>query len=149
MIKRTAGERMRDVTNKRDFDPQWIAIGAAFGLISGMMGAGGIHFFESRLTLESLDILYIGVKYQMYHALALLVLGTLSNNSDDVLLNLSGWLFTTGIILFSGSLYMLSFTGYHLLGAITPFGGLALFAGWTCLMFFAIRQRHPYKKHVS
>ncbi len=80
-----------------------------------------------------------GVRYQMYHALALLVVAvSMTRVPAGSLLNVAGWLFVAGTLLFSGSLYLLCFTEKRWLGAITPFGGLAFIAGWVCLALAAL-----------
>ena len=85
-----------------------------------------------------LAVFETGVRYQMYHALALLGTAVLMERAPSRLLAASGWLFITGMVLFSGSLYALALTGMTILGAITPLGGLAFLAGWACLAFAAI-----------
>jgi uncharacterized membrane protein YgdD (TMEM256/DUF423 family) len=81
----------------------------------------------------------VGVRYQMYHAFALLVVGWAQTRWPGAVLTASGWLFVIGTVLFSGSLYALTFSGLRWLGAITPLGGLALIAGWVCLSWAAWR----------
>ena len=87
----------------------------------------------------SLEIFETGARYQMYHALALLVVALLLSRaqSPSVTLVASGWLFIIGVAIFSGSLYALSLTGVKILGAITPLGGAAFIAGWGALAFAA------------
>jgi uncharacterized membrane protein YgdD (TMEM256/DUF423 family) len=75
----------------------------------------------------------VGVRYQMYHAIALLAVGLAHKSGASPLLAASGWLFVIGIVIFSGSLYVLSLSGIRWFGAITPFGGIAFLAGWACL----------------
>ena len=80
-----------------------------------------------------LTVFEVGVRYQMYHAFALIVAAWAQTRWPGALVNTSGWLFLVGMALFSGSLYLLSFTGLRWIGAITPLGGVALLAGWLCL----------------
>ena len=80
-----------------------------------------------------------GVRYHMYHALALLAVAWAAARWPSAAVNASGWLFVVGIVLFSGSLYALSLSGVRWLGAITPLGGLAFLAGWLCLAWAAWR----------
>ena len=80
-----------------------------------------------------------GVRYQMYHALAILVTAVALGFLDDRLLRTGGWLFALGIVLFSGSLYALALTGVTTLGMITPLGGLAFLAGWALLIVVALK----------
>jgi uncharacterized membrane protein YgdD (TMEM256/DUF423 family) len=82
----------------------------------------------------------VGVRYQMYHALALLAVAWASTQWPSPALNVGGWLFVAGTVLFSGSLYALALTGVRGLGAITPIGGLAFLAGWACLVWAALRD---------
>jgi uncharacterized membrane protein YgdD (TMEM256/DUF423 family) len=83
-----------------------------------------------------------GVRYQMYHALALLAVAwAISRWPDSELPVVAGWLFVAGTLLFSGSLYMMALTGLRWLGATTPLGGVALVAGWLCLLLAAWRGR--------
>ena len=115
-------------------------------IAAGMMalavgiGAFGAHGLKSHLTNEMLQIYKTGVEYHFYHALGLLAVGLLSLNMPSGLLNLSAILLTVGIILFSGSLYVLAVTGIKWLGAITPFGGVSFVAGWI-LLFIAVWKK--------
>ncbi len=101
------------------------------------IGAFGAHGLKAHLSNEMLQTYKTGVEYHFYHALGLLLIGVLSISFPSNLLNWSAILLTVGIILFSGSLYVLSITGVKWLGAITPLGGLSFIAGWV-LLFLAI-----------
>jgi uncharacterized membrane protein YgdD (TMEM256/DUF423 family) len=84
-----------------------------------------------------------GARYQMYHALALLAVAwAVSRFPDSQLPVIAGWLFVAGIVLFSGSLYLMALTGQRWLGAVTPFGGVAFIAGWACLLLAALRANN-------
>jgi len=85
-----------------------------------------------------LNVFEIGVRYQMYHAMAILLVAALMTRMDGRLLPAAGWSFTAGIAIFSGSLYVLSMTGITMLGAITPIGGVAFLIGWICLILAAL-----------
>ena len=85
-----------------------------------------------------LAVFETGVRYHMYHALALVATALVMGRSSGRLIVAAGWLFTVGIVLFSGSLYLLAFTGVTVLGAITPVGGVAFLLGWACLAFAVI-----------
>ncbi len=103
------------------------------------LGAFGAHALKARLTADRLVTFETGVRYQMYHALALLAVAlTAAHLSMTSLLDLAGWLFVAGTLLFSGSLYLLCVTGKRWLGTITPFGGVAFIAGWVCLALAAL-----------
>ena len=118
----------------------FLAIAAAFGGISVILGAFASHALKERLSDRALEIWETGTKYQMYHALALilvaLLLSRFSNGSTPLVF--AGYAFITGIVLFSGSLYALSLSGIKILGAITPLGGVAFIAGWICLAIAAL-----------
>lgn len=81
-----------------------------------------------------LDVFETGVRYQMYHAFAILIVGLMAARLDGWLIRAAGWSFAAGIVLFSGSLYMLALSRITMLGAITPIGGLAFLVGWACLV---------------
>lgn len=104
---------------------------AALAVISGAFGA---HALKEKLSPESLQIFETGVRYQFYHAFALLAVGILYKDFPGKLLQWAGTLFICGIILFSGSLYVLcGVQSMKWIGAITPFGGLCFIAGWILL----------------
>ncbi|RUA05595.1 MAG: DUF423 domain-containing protein, partial [Candidatus Poseidoniales archaeon] len=92
---------------------------------------------------RALSTFETGVRFQMYHALALLAVGSLAGRWKTGFVKLSGVLFTAGVVLFSGSLYILAITGIGVFGAIAPLGGLSLMAAWTSLIVGAIRQKEP------
>lgn len=94
------------------------------------LGAFGAHGLKKMLSEEMLTIFETGVRYHFYHALGLLVVGLTARYLSTALLSWSGWLMIAGIIIFSGSLYLLSISGVRWLGAITPIGGLCFIAAW-------------------
>ena len=106
-------------------------------LLGVALGAFGAHGLRTRLSPDMLAVFETGVRYHMYHSLAILVVGLVLGRMGGWLISLAGWLFTAGIVLFSGSLYALALTGVTVLGAITPIGGLAFLAGWACLALAA------------
>lgn len=116
----------------------FMLIAALAGFIGVALGAFGAHGLRSRLAPEMLAAFETGVRYQLYHALALLAIAALMDRLNGWLITTAAWLFVAGIVLFSGSLYLLALTGVTMLGAITPLGGLAFLAGWACLAFAAI-----------
>ena len=112
----------------------FLLAGALAGLVGVGFGAFGAHGLRGRLSAEMLGVFETGVRYQMYHALALMALAALSDRLNGRLIEAAGWLFIAGIVVFSGSLYVLAVTGVTVLGAITPIGGVAFLAGWACLV---------------
>ncbi|MBN7797271.1 DUF423 domain-containing protein [Parahaliea mediterranea] len=112
----------------------FLPIGALAGMLAVMFGAFGAHALRGRLDDYALGVFETAVQYHFYHALALLAVGLLAlHQPPSTLLRSSGWLFLFGLLLFSGSLYLLALTGTRWLGAVTPLGGLAFIAGWACL----------------
>ena len=101
------------------------------------LGAFATHGLKPTLSPDSLAVFETGVRYQMYHALAVIAVGLMLGRMGGWLFATAGWLFTAGIVLFSGSLYVLALTGITTFGAITPLGGLAFLAGWACLIVAA------------
>lgn len=122
-------------------DRLWIALGAGYGFVAVVLGAFGAHALKARLAPELLAVWRTGVEYQMYHALALLLVGLLARQGASTTLNAGGACFALGIVLFSGSLYALALSGVRLLGAITPLGGVLFLAGWLCVLVTALKMR--------
>ncbi len=118
-------------------DKSFLFAGALAGFLAVAFGAFGAHALRGRLTPELLAVFETGVRYQMYHALAIFAVGLMMARSGGWLFSTAGWLFTAGIVLFSGSLYVLALTGITIFGAITPIGGLLFLAGWGCLLVAA------------
>jgi len=119
----------------------WIVTGGVAGFTGVALGAFGAHALRARIPADLLSIFEIGVRYQMYHALALVLLGLGEGRLSSGPARLAGILFSIGIVVFSGSLYALALTGLRWLGAITPLGGLALLAGWATLIVSAAGRR--------
>ncbi|WP_101758556.1 DUF423 domain-containing protein [Oceanicoccus sp. KOV_DT_Chl] len=111
----------------------FLLIAAISGLMAVAIGAFGAHGLKARLTEDLMAVYQTGVQYHFYHTLALMLVGTLALQMPMPLLNWSGCLFIVGMIIFSGSLYLLALTGIKWLGAITPLGGVAMIAGWLSL----------------
>lgn len=111
----------------------FFVVGALSAFMGVAAGAFGAHGLKSHLSAEMLSVFEVGVRYQMYHAFALIAAAWAQAKWPSVLVTTGGWLFVVGTILFSGSLYLLSVTGIRWLGMITPLGGLAFLAGWICL----------------
>ena len=119
----------------------WAGLGALFAGIGVGLGAFGAHALKTRLSPEDLAIFEVGVRYQMYHALALLAVGAISMRLDSALIKGAGWAFVFGILVFSGSLYALVGTGVRVLGAVTPIGGVAFLVGWLMLTIAAFKAQ--------
>jgi len=118
----------------------FLLIASIFGALAVALGAFGAHALESRLSADLLSTYEVGVRYHFYHALALLgIVAVISRWPEAGAAVWAGWLFVAGILIFSGSLYILAFTGIRWMGAITPIGGVAFIAGWLCLMWVAIK----------
>ena len=113
-------------------------VGAVAAFIGVGFGAFGAHGLRGRISPDMLAVFETGVRYQMYHAFAILITAIALARFDGALLRTAGWLFTAGIVLFSGSLYALALTGVTVLGAITPIGGVAFLAGWALMVIAAI-----------
>lgn len=118
-------------------DRTFLLLGALGGFLAVALGAFGAHALRARLSPDMLAVFETGVRYQMYHSLALLLVASMIPRLGGWLIATAGWLFTAGIVIFSGSLYLLATTGVTILGAITPIGGLAFLAGWACLAIAA------------
>jgi len=118
----------------------FIVIGALCGLFAVALGAFAAHALKGLLSTGQLEVFRTGVEYQGIHALALLIVGLLGRDGVAASLSLAGWAFAVGILLFSGSLYLLALTDIRWLGAITPLGGSAFLFGWAALAWHAYRR---------
>ncbi|MEM8600289.1 MAG: DUF423 domain-containing protein [Bacteroidota bacterium] len=112
-----------------------LTLSAVLGGLGVVAGAFGAHGLENTVTPERLAAFKTGVLYHLLHTLALLVMGVLLLNGLDV--RLAGWLFVGGIVVFSGSLYVLVLTDTPIMGAVTPIGGVAFIMGWAVLAWRA------------
>ena len=117
----------------------WFAAGAVAAATGVALGAFGAHGLKSRVAEELLVVFETGVRYQMYHAFGLLAVGWAATRWPNAWVGLSGWLFVVGMVIFSGSLYLMTLTGARWLGAVTPLGGLAFILGWISLAVAALR----------
>ena len=113
--------------------------GSLLSMLSVVLGAFGAHYLKNTLNDYSLSVFQTGVLYQFFHSVGILVLVLLSKSIDNLNLDLSIWFFTLGIILFSGSLYLLAITGLKWLGAITPIGGMFFILGWMFLFLKSLK----------
>ena len=110
-------------------------IGSLFAALSVLLGAFGAHGLKNRLSMEDLAIFETAVRYQMYHALGILIMGVASFYLTEKLVSIPAYFLLLGIIIFSGSLFLLVFTNLRWFGAITPIGGLCLIIGWLLLAY--------------
>lgn len=119
----------------------FLAIAAILGGLSVAGGAFASHALQGQLSERAIEVFGTGIRYQMYHSLALLAVAMLIHLFEAALpwFTAAGWLFVAGIVLFSGSLYLISLAGIKAVGPITPIGGLAFMAGWACLAIAAFR----------
>jgi uncharacterized membrane protein YgdD (TMEM256/DUF423 family) len=118
---------------------RFAALGAVFGLLAVAAGAFGAHGLKARLGPDLLAVFEVGVRYQAMHALALFAVAWAATRWPGRAVCAAGWAFVAGILVFSGSLYLLALTGERWLGAVTPLGGVAFLAGWACLAWAAWR----------
>ncbi len=119
----------------------YISLGACFAAVAVVLGAFGAHALKEKISVQQLQVFETGVKYQFYHALALIVVGLMIDKYASPSLNYAAGFFTAGILLFSGSLYLLSTIDINglssikkILGPITPLGGLCFILGWISLI---------------
>ncbi len=118
----------------------FLIAGAIAAGIAVMLGAFGAHGLETRVSPERVETFRTGVTYQMYHALALLFVGWAVAQGGGGAIDWAGYSFLAGILIFSGSLYVLVLTDTAWLGAITPIGGVAFIAGWALLAWGLAQQ---------
>jgi uncharacterized membrane protein YgdD (TMEM256/DUF423 family) len=124
----------------------FLSIGSLLGAMAVIFGAFGAHALKARIGTDQLAVFETGVKYQFYHTLAILLVAFLSEKNENPALAWAGYLFITGIVLFSGSLYLLSTrtlfqANLTWLGPVTPLGGMAFIAGWILLFIFSLKKQ--------
>jgi uncharacterized membrane protein YgdD (TMEM256/DUF423 family) len=121
-------------------------IGSCLAGIAVILGAFGAHALKAKLEPDQLQVFETGVRYQMYHAFALIIVALLYDKFNQSILNYSGMLFISGIVFFSGSLYLLAsknllgIESWKFLGPITPLGGLCFIAGWLLLAISVFKK---------
>ncbi|ULO05953.1 DUF423 domain-containing protein [Paenibacillus sp. 19GGS1-52] len=116
--------------------------GALLAMLGVAIGAFGAHLLKSIISEDYMQVYETGVHYQMIHALGLILIALVVGQwGESTRLRWAGWLLCSGIVLFSGSLYVLSITGVKVLGAITPLGGVCFIAGWIFLALEALSRR--------
>ncbi len=113
--------------------------GAIAAFIAVALGAFGAHSLKTKLSPDMLSIFEVGVRYHLYHAIGLLAVAWAITRWPEANLNAAGWSFIIGIVIFSGSLYVLSIYDIRWLGAVTPIGGLAFLIGWAILVWSLAR----------
>lgn len=120
---------------------RYVTIGGIFALLSIAFGAFGAHALEDKLSMQALETFHTGVQYQMYHGIALVLTALLSKQAslDQKRLHWAGVFFVIGVVLFSGSLYMVSLAGISKFGIVAPFGGVSMMLGWL-LLILSIRK---------
>jgi len=129
------------MNDQQKISRRFLLIGALSGGIGVALGAFGAHGLKNILPPAMLSVFETGVRYQMYHALAMLVVGALAGiRNTPRELNAAGWGFLAGTVLFSGSLYVFSLTGEQTFAMVTPVGGAAFLAGWGALAWSATRK---------
>ncbi len=121
-----------------------VAVGSLFMFLAVLLGAFGAHALKARLVPEMLTVYQTGVQYHLFHALGLLLIGTMQDHAnkhnDSRLLKLAAIFIAVGTVLFSGSLYILAITGVKGIGAITPVGGLCFLVGWALVAWQMLRR---------
>ena len=122
---------------------RFFSLGALFALLGVSAGAFGAHGLRAVVAPELLAVFETGVRYQMYHAFGLLAVAWAAGRWPGAAVRAAGWLFVLGMLLFSGSLYLLVLAGTRGLGLVTPLGGVAFLAGWACLAAAAWRGVRP------
>lgn len=122
---------------------RWLVVAALLGGLAVVMGAFAAHGLRPVLSERMLATFETGARYQMYHALAIGLAAFAARGRAARLANIAAALFLTGVLLFSGSLYLLAFTGATSLGMITPVGGLSFIAGWAALALAAVKLDSP------
>jgi uncharacterized membrane protein YgdD (TMEM256/DUF423 family) len=120
-------------------DRLFFILGSLTAFLAVALGAFAAHGLRTRLSADMFTIFEVGVRYHMYHALALLAVAWACSRWPASSAHYAGWLFLAGIVVFSGSLYMLSVTGMRWLGAVTPIGGVAFLVGWIILIWSALK----------
>ncbi|KPB03031.1 DUF423 domain-containing protein [Bacillus sp. CHD6a] len=118
----------------------FIILAAINGFLAVALGAFGAHGLEGKVSERMIEIWKTGVTYQMFHAGGLFVVALLMERFSSIgLLSSAGWSFLIGIVLFSGSLYILTLSGVKILGAITPLGGVAFLIGWVLIIVASVK----------
>ena len=123
-------------------------LGCLFGFLGVALGAFGAHALSEHLSPDDLAIFQTAVRYQLFHALALVAVACIPLRRPSRTVSLSGWAFTVGVLFFSGSLYLLVLTGERWMGAVTPLGGVAFLIGWGSLGWAFLTMNRERKDHA-
>jgi len=115
-------------------------LGAFFAMLSVILGAFGAHALKQKISPEMLSVFEVGVRYQMYHALGLILLALAMLQFPGYALEIAGGLFIAGMILFSGSLYILALSGNKMWGAVTPIGGFIWIVAWLFVCYVSFKS---------
>ena len=118
----------------------FFATGALLGCLAVAAGAFGAHALQTRLAPERLALFELAARYQLMHALALLVTAWAAQRWPGGLVHSAGWLFVIGVLIFCGTIYALALGAPRILGAVTPIGGMSLIAAWLLLALAALRS---------
>ena len=123
-------------------DARWfLLLGAANAALAVLLGAFGAHSLKTQLAADMMAVYQTGLQYHLFHSLGLLAVGLVALHlSDSRWLRWSGWLMLAGIVIFSGSLYVLSTTGWRWLGAVTPLGGLSFIVAWVLFAVALVKR---------
>jgi uncharacterized membrane protein YgdD (TMEM256/DUF423 family) len=124
-------------------DRTWLAIGSISMFVAVAAGAFGAHALRDRLPPDLLSAYEVAVRYQAYHALALIAVAILAERQSSPVIQAAGLAFALGTVFFSGSLYVLAITGARWLGAVTPIGGVLFLLGWLTLFWYAVTSMGP------
>ena len=132
------------------YNTNLLLLGAINGFVAVAAGAFGAHGLKTHISAERLATWETAAHYQLVHSVMMVVVAmAMESRSDSRRMSSVGWLFLAGIILFSGSLYALSLSGFRILGIITPFGGVSLLLGWLMLAACAFKMREDSKSAAS
>ena len=119
---------------------RWLVVGSVNGFLAVAAGAFAAHGLETKVDARALQIFQTGAHYHLTHAVALVAVALVPKGSANRVVNLAAWLFAAGIVLFSGSLYVLVLANSDALVLATPLGGLCFLAGWLTLAFAGIKS---------
>ena len=119
----------------------FLILGAANAALAVLLGAFGAHSLKTYLAADMMAVYQTGLQYHLFHSLGLIAVGLVAKQiGDSAWLRWSGWLMLAGIVIFSGSLYVLSTTGWKWLGAVTPLGGLSFIVAWVLFVVAVVKS---------